>query len=86
MLEQTSGTNDKYQLSQQQLIERLMQQLIRQKSISSSLLMNDSGTKNVGTKQDILENAQQANEAYEKSNNDLNRILEMELVSMKQKL
>ncbi len=48
--------------------------------------MNDLNTQNLGTKGDILEYDRQTNQAYEKSNNDLNRILEMELVSMKRKL
>ncbi len=59
---------------------------MRQKSETINGLRIETEALKGRRNRDWVEDNQQTNQTYEKSNSDLNCILEMELVSMKQKL
>jgi hypothetical protein len=63
-----------------------MDELMRQKSETINGLRIETEALKGRRNRDWVEDNQQTNQTYEKSNSDLNCILEMELVSMKQKL
>ena len=63
-----------------------MDELMRQKSETINGLRIEADALKGRRKRDLVEDSQETNQTYEKSNSDLNCILEMELVSMKQKL
>ncbi len=59
---------------------------MRQKSETINGLRIETEALKGRRKRDLVEDSQETNQTYEKSSSDLNCILEMELVSMKQKL
>ncbi len=59
---------------------------MRQKSETINGLRIETEALKGRRKHDLVEDSQETNQTYEKSNSDLNCILEMELVNMKQKL
>jgi hypothetical protein len=63
-----------------------MDELMRQKSETINGLRIETEALKGRRKRDLIEDNQETNQMYEKSNSDLNCILEMELVNMKQKL
>jgi hypothetical protein len=63
-----------------------MDELMRQKSETINGLRIETEALKGRRKRDLVEDSQETNQTYEKSSSDLNCILEMELVSMKQKL